>query len=289
LQRRGTGRGANGRTRRGTDPERPQLEHSSSFKSQDAPVSRRVQGAGPGPSSLGPAGSEPRLSLLSRRNTDAQRPAPLNLAGQSNYEGTASSTAAQGGEIGSQSYLDFYQDEIDNLDQDVYALTLEYQENTVGDQYSTTSSTDLRVSPVPSRSNSNNSNYNYNNTNNNNYNNNNYNNNNYNNNNYNNNNNGRTGGNPINKVGNGYNGYGTSPPSRTGTPPVFSSELRRIGSENNAKIVGAGLHRDDSVRSAASGGSGGFYQQPNGSHSGYMHGGEGSYVDEPVYASLRDK
>lgn len=42
-----------------------------------------------------------------------------------------------------------------------------------------------------------------------------------------------------------------------------------------------GLHREDSVRSNTSGGSagGGMYQQGNGP----------SYLDEPVYAGLRDK
>ncbi|KAG0347686.1 hypothetical protein BGZ54_004847, partial [Gamsiella multidivaricata] len=248
---------------------RPQLEHAASYNGQDASTRR----AGPGPSSLGPAGSEPRLSLLSRRNTDAQRPAPLNLNGYSNIGGpssaapvakatTAGGAATAGGTTRSQ-----YQDELDDLEKHVYALSIEAQEITVGDRANgspynistTSSSMDLRVSPVPTRSNSN----------------------------------GRQNGQGLahpmpSKTGN-YNNhnYGSSPPSRTGTPPVFQ-ELRRVGSKNGS------LRREDSVRSAASGGSGGsmgngIYQQPNGNHSGYMHGAEGPYLDEPVYAGLRDK
>ncbi|KAF9344162.1 hypothetical protein BGX26_004707 [Mortierella sp. AD094] len=265
LQRRATERvgppmGVNGRARRGTDPERPQLEHAASFNGMDAPV-RRAQG--PGPSSLGPAGSEPRMSLLSRRNTDAQRPAPLNLGGNSNRAGPASAAPVAPAPVAPRSK---YQDELDDLEQHVYALSIEAQEITVGDRFvgtvnqasSTTSSTDLRVSPVPTRSNSNNSN---------------------------------GGGRPgmlrnQSQAGNGGN-FGTSPPTRAGTPPNYS-DLRRMGSNNNSTSK-LGLQREDSVRSSSSGGSGnGMYQQPNGNNSGYIHGTE-SYLDEPAYAGLRDK
>ncbi|KAG0290399.1 hypothetical protein BGZ98_003481 [Dissophora globulifera] len=257
---------------------------------------------GPGPSSLGPAGSEPRVSLLSRRNTETQRPAPLNLNGASNRGGLSSAApnvpampngVGKGGQ---------YQDALDDLERHVYALNIESQELVVGDYgspnpSSATSSTDLRVSPVPTRSNSNGMGRpgilrkpsqssgtppmqngpippmpSYNNGNNNGYKNNNYSNSNYSNSN-----------------------YGSSPPSRTGTPPVLA-ELRRMGSGNNSPKLGAGLRREDSVRSATSGGSGGgsnnngIYQQPNGNNSGMMMGSEGtSYLDETVYAGLRDK
>ncbi|KAF9994108.1 hypothetical protein BGZ79_001173 [Entomortierella chlamydospora] len=243
LQRRATERpamGANGRARRGTDPERPQLEHSASFSGVDGPLRRAP---GPGPSSLGPAGSEPRLSLLSRRNTDAQRPTPLNLGGNSNLTGPTSAQAPSAARSK-------YQDELDDLEQHVYALSIETQEYTVADRY---------VSPAPTRSNSN----------------------------------ANGGGRPgvlRNQGANGGN-YGTSPPTRTGTPPNYS-DLRRVGSNNNIASKLA-LQRGDSVRSASSGGSGGsggngMYQQPNGNNSGYIHGSE-SYLDEPAYAGLRDK
>ncbi|KAF9107098.1 NAD-dependent protein deacetylase sirtuin-2 [Mortierella sp. AM989] len=261
LQRRATDRvgpglGGNGRARRGTDPERPQLEHSASYNGMDSP-SRRAQG--PGPSSLGPAGSEPRMSLLSRRNTDAQRPSPLNLNGNSNYAGPTSA-APSSTETNSAPIPPVprskYQDELDDLEKHVYALSIEAQEITVGDRFigtitqASSSSTDLRVSPIPTRTNSSNST--------------------------------RPG-----VLRNGSN-YGTSPPSRVGTPPAFS-DLRRVGS--NSKL---GLQREDSVRSSSSGGSGGsmgngIYQQPNGNYSGYMYGNEGTYLDEPAYAGLRDK
>ncbi|KAG0239754.1 hypothetical protein B0O80DRAFT_438204 [Mortierella sp. GBAus27b] len=255
LQRRATERVVNGmgngRARRGTDPERPQLEHASSFNGVDAHT-RRAQG--PGPSSLGPAGSEPRPSLLNRRNTEAQRPAPLNLDGQTSRGGPGSSAGS-----GPRSQ---YQDELDDLEQHVYALSIEAQEMDRGrGEYrergdrdrgqspqmpSNTSSTDLRVSPVPSRSNSNN-----------------------------------------NRAGPGMhynnNAYGTSPPSRSGTPPVFS-ELRRTGSNGKSN-----LRRDDSVRSANNGQGNGMYQQPNGNGSGYIHSADAGYLEEPTYASLRDK
>lgn len=157
-----------------------------------------------------------------------------------------------------------YHDELDDIDQHVYALSIESQEFTVADhpqqQYQqqtnnglSAHNSDLRNSPIPSRSNSN----------------------------------------PRNNFKAGGSNYSSSPPSRVGTPPVLA-DLRRVGSNNSGKM---GLSREDSVRSAASGGSGGslgnhgMYQQPNGNHSnGYMNGtSEGTYLDEPVYAGLRDK
>ncbi|KAF9976545.1 hypothetical protein BGZ65_007790, partial [Modicella reniformis] len=245
LQRRATervvnaGLSVNGRARRGTDPERPQFEHASSFNGLDSPM-RRAQGPGPsslGPSSLGPAGSDPRPSLLSRRNTEAQRPSPLNLDGQSNYGGSPSSSA---GGLAPPLPKNQYQDELDDIEQHVYALSIESQGMTTtagGELSSTSSSTDLRVSPVPSRSNSN------------------------------------TGPRPGLL-------YSSSPPSRSGTPPVVT-ELRSVGSKS-------ALRRDDSVRSAGASGNV-MYQQPNGNNSGYMNSSDGAYLDEPVYATLRDK
>ncbi|KAK3825680.1 MAG: hypothetical protein J3Q66DRAFT_328326 [Benniella sp.] len=245
LQRRATERvnaslGPNGRARRGTDPERPMLEHAASFNGMDAP-SRRAQG--PGPSALGPAGSEPKQSLLSRRNTEAQRPTPLNLDGQSNRGGPGSSAGPV------PNLPRNYQDELDDLDQHVYALSLEAHEMSGNRGHSpqlssTTSSTDLRVSPVPSRSNSNG---------------------------------------PRPGMHHNYS-YGTSPPSRSGTPPVLT-DLRRAGSGNKS-----GLRRDDSIRSVGGNGMNGMYQQPSANGSGYMQNSAGAdYLDEPAYSSLRDK
>ncbi|KAF9026968.1 hypothetical protein BGZ52_005195 [Haplosporangium bisporale] len=257
LQRRATERmGGMGRPRRGTGPdsERPQLEHAASFSGMDA--SRR---AGPGPSSLGPAGSEPRVSLLSRRNTDSRRPAPLNLDGTSNNRAGGSSSAAPN--VPSQQFSkkqpsdlrNEYQDEMDDLDQHVYALSIESQEYTIGDRglpsqqqpSSATSSTsdlrispiptrDLRISPIPTRSNS----------------------------------------------GNSQRAQVLRQPSHKNNNSMDTSELRRMGS-NHSHYDKNGLHREDSVRSNTSGGSagGGMYQQGNGP----------SYLDEPVYAGLRDK
>ncbi|KAG0065323.1 hypothetical protein BGZ90_001823 [Linnemannia elongata] len=183
-------------------------------------------------------------------------------------------------------------DMVDDLDQHVYALSIESQEITIVDKPSTatpfskapsnTSSTDIRVSPIPTRSNSTASRK----------------------------------GSILRKTSqnSGYSSSssppmpssilphqptynsdytGTSPPSRTGTPPVFS-DLRRMGS--NGKNGATGLWRGDSVRSTTSGGSGGssgayFQQQPNHGdhHMGFMNGSEGTYLDEPVYAGLRNK
>ncbi|KAF9274159.1 hypothetical protein BGZ88_003221 [Linnemannia elongata] len=322
----------NGRARRGTDPEqRPQLEHSASFSGLDN-KSRRGQAANntslPGPSLLrsssaaGKGAAEARLSLLSRRNTDNQRPARLNLGSSSNLKrggptsaapsiplptlplapiptndiisvNAAAAKADADAEAAAAALREFYQDDmVDDLDQHVYALSIESQEITIVDKPSTatpfskapsnTSSTDIRVSPIPTRSNSTASRK----------------------------------GSILRKTSqnSGYSSSssppmpssilphqptynsdytGTSPPSRTGTPPVFS-DLRRMGS--NGKNGATGLWRGDSVRSTTSGGSGGssgayFQQQPNHGdhHMGFMNGSEGTYLDEPVYAGLRNK
>lgn len=337
LQRRATERasgsmGMSGRARRGTDPEqRPQLEHSASFSGLDN-KSRRGQAANnaslPGPSLLrsssaaGKGAAEARLSLLSRRNTDNQRPARLNLGSSSNLKRGGPTSAAPSiplptlplapiptndiisvnaadakadadAEAAAAALREFYQDDmVDDLDQHVYALSIESQEITIVDKPSTatpfskapsnTSSTDIRVSPIPTRSNSTASRK----------------------------------GSILRKTSqnSGYSSSssppmpssilphqptynsdytGTSPPSRTGTPPVFS-DLRRMGS--NGKNGATGLWRGDSVRSTTSGGSGGssgayFQQQPNHGdhHMGFMNGSEGTYLDEPVYAGLRNK
>ncbi|KAG9072682.1 hypothetical protein KI688_000454 [Linnemannia hyalina] len=337
LQRRATERasgsmGMNGRARRGTDPQqRPQLEHSASFSGVDN-KSRRGQAANntslPGPSLLrssstaGRGAAEARLSLLSRRNTDNQRPARLNLGSSSNLKkggpasaapsiplpalplapiptmdilsvNAAAAKADADADAAAAALREFYQDDmVEDLDQHVYALSIEAQEITIVDKPTTTfpiskapsntSSTDIRVSPTPSRSNSGAS---------------------------------KKGG--ILRKASHNSGYsssfssppmpssilphqptnnsdytGTSPPSRTGTP-VFS-DLRRMGS--NGKNGTTGLWRGDSVRSTTSGGSGGsvgayFQQQPNHGdhHLGSMNGAEGAYLHEPVYAGLRNK
>ncbi|KAF9142753.1 hypothetical protein BGX30_002289 [Mortierella sp. GBA39] len=338
LQRRATERasgsvGMNGRARRGTDPEqRPQLEHSASFSGVDN-KSRRGQAANntslPGPSLLrssstaGKGAAEARLSLLSRRNTDNQRPARLNLGSSSNLKkggpasaapsiplpalplapiptadifsaNTAAAKTNADADAAAAALREFYQDDmVDDLDQHVYALSIEAQEITIVDKPPTTfpiskvpsntSSTDIRVSPTPTRSNSSAS---------------------------------KKGG--ILRKASQNSGYsssfssppmpssilphqptnnsdytGTSPPSRTGTPPIFS-DLRRMGS--NGKNGATGLWRGDSVRSTTSGGSGGsvgayFQQQPNHGdhHLGSINGAEGAYLHEPVYAGLRNK
>ncbi|KAF9903387.1 hypothetical protein EC991_003842, partial [Linnemannia zychae] len=350
LQRRATervsssGMGFNGRARRGTDPDqRPQLEHSASFNGVDH-YARRGGANGNTPAlPLGPsllrssstAGTSARLSLLSRRNTDAQRPARLNLGNTSNKRNmgpvsaaptiplpalpvpdakvsapvapvsVSAAKATTDAEAAAAVLREFYQDDLDDLDQHVYALSIEAQEITVVDKASTKgaaskpssnfSSTDNVVSPVPTRSNSNASRQ------------------------------GGAGGilrkhsqnsgpatssrsssppvpsynsSAYNTNNSSEYSISTSPPSRTGTPPVFS-DLRRMGS--NGKNAGAtGLWRGDSVRSTTSGGSGGsgeggrvgyFQQQPNhGDHySGFVNGAEGTYLDEPVYAGLRNK
>ncbi|KAF9086651.1 hypothetical protein BGX29_001294 [Mortierella sp. GBA35] len=231
LQRRATERvvpGATGRARRDTDPERPHmLEHAASFNGTEG-MTRR----GPGPSALGPAGSEPRPQMLTRRNTEAQRPSPLDID-NSAYPPTSRSngpnSAAPGGG------RNRYEDEMDDIDQYVNALSLDSDRKGGNQQQSSSSPSDLRVSPVPTRSNSNNST--------------------------------RSAGN----VG----------------PAV--ADLRRMGS--NAR---GGLTREDSVRSNASNGMYGSPQM-NSSPLGYSNSISGrseegsSYLDEPVYAGLRDK
>ncbi|KAI1320198.1 hypothetical protein EDD11_001803 [Mortierella claussenii] len=313
LQRRATernitGAGGAGARRGAPDAERPMLEHSASFNGMDA--SSRPGGGGggrlgPGPSALGPggagaAGSEPspRPSLLTRRNTEIQRPAPLNTEGNGhspNGRGAGPASAAPGigsrkasagaGSVGSAGSgttgRSRFQHELDEIEQHVYALSLEsertnnYQRNMV-------------VSPIPSRSNSGN--------------------------------NVRptnsvlrkpsqsskptspssmtNGNHPVPPVP--YNQYGstspTQPPHQTmgsgRSSPANSpalAELRRMGSN------GRGLSRDNSVRSTSSGG--GFRSLPlavNASPLGYSssvsgRSDEGSYMEESAYAGLRDK
>ncbi|KAF9281420.1 hypothetical protein BKA57DRAFT_458020 [Linnemannia elongata] len=253
LQRRATERvvpgGVTGRARRDTDPERPHmLEHAASFNGTDA-MTRR----GPGPSALGPAGSEPRPQMLTRRNTEAQRPSPLDID-NSAYPPTSRSngpnSAAPGGPgAGGRNR---YQDDMDDVDQYINALSLDSQQ----------SPSDLRVSPIPTRSNTGNV----------------------------------RPGMHRNQSPNGpspppsvYDG--NSPPNGRSVGPVVA-DLRRMGSNTR------GLKREDSVRSNASGG---MYQgsQMNSSPLAYSNSvssngtprsEEGSsYLDEPVYAGLRDK
>lgn len=261
LQRRATERvtGGVGRARRDTDPERPQLEHSASFNGMDA--SRRANG--PSASPLGPAGSEPKPSLLTRRNTESQRPSPLAMDGNPPHAGPNS--AAPGAPYNR------YQDNLDDIDQTMYALNM----NSEGKQEYTPpvpavpshlqTSPDLRMSPGPTRSNS------------------------------------TSRGvfrrpsqsgasSPPSAYPNGpgappmpnnsnLSNYNTSnPPSgvmRAVVTPVLA-ELRRMDS-----VGGNGLRRGDSIRSAATG---------YGSNRGINgRNDEASYLNEPVYAGLRDK
>ncbi|KAG0265248.1 hypothetical protein BGZ95_003382 [Linnemannia exigua] len=261
LQRRATervvpGMGATGRGRRDTDPERPHmLEHSASFNGTDA-MTRR----GPGPSALGPAGSEPRPQMLARRNTEAQRPSPLDID-NSAYPPTSRSngpnSAAPGGPGAGE--RNRYQDDLDDVDQYIGALSMDSDRSRGNAQ----SPSDLRVSPIPMRSNSGSNlrpgmhrNQSH-----------------------------AGGPSPPPSV---YDG--TSPPNGRSVGPAVS-DLRRMGS--NAR----GLKREDSVRSNASGG---MYQgsQMSPSPLGYSNSigsngaprsEEGSYLNEPVYAGLRDK
>ncbi|KAF9383504.1 hypothetical protein CPB97_006423 [Podila verticillata] len=261
LQRRATERvtGGVGRARRDTDPERPQLEHSASFNGMDA--SRRANG--PSASPLGPAGSEPKPSLLTRRNTESQRPSPLAMDGNPPHAGPNS--AAPGAPYNR------YQDNLDDIDQTMYALNM----NSEGKQEYTPpvpavpshlqTSPDLRMSPGPTRSNS------------------------------------TSRGvfrrpsqsgasSPPSAYPNGpgappmpnnsnLSNYNTSnPPSgvmRAVVTPVLA-ELRRMDS-----VGRNGLRRGDSIRSAATG---------YGSNRGINgRNDEASYLNEPVYAGLRDK
>ncbi|KAG0330862.1 hypothetical protein BG000_011400 [Podila horticola] len=270
LQRRATERvGAGmgvGRARRDTDPERPQLEHSASFNGMDA--SRRANG--PGPSSLGPAGSEPRPFLLARRNTESQRPSPLAMDGASPRAGGPNSAAP------GQAPYNRYQEELDDIDQNVYALSLgaegkqEYTPPVPAVPSHQQTSPDLRGSPIPTRSNSTS----------------------------------RPGilrrpsqsgvssppqylngqGAPPMPNNPNLGNYSTSPPPsgvmRAVVTPVLA-DLRRMDS-----VGGNGLRRGDSIRSAATGYNG------TSSSSGSINGRNdepSSYLNEPVYAGLRDK
>lgn len=222
------------------------LEHAASFNGAEA-MTRR----GPGPSALGPAGSEPRPQMLARRNTEAQRPSPLDID-NSAYPPTSRSngpnSAAPGGPgAGGRNR---YQDDMDDVDQYINALSLDADHN---------------VSPIPTRSNSGS--------------------------------NMRTGVHRNQSHSNGpspppsvYDG--TSPPNGRSTGPAVA-ELRRMGS--NAR---GGLKREDSVRSNASGGmypgspmnSSPLAYSNSVSSNGAPRSEEGaSYLDEPVYAGLRDK
>jgi len=235
------------------------LEHAASFNGADA-ITRR----GPGPSALGPAGSEPRSQTLTRRNTEAQRPSPLDID-NSAYPPTSRSngpnSAAPGGPgAGGRNQ---YQDDTDEIEQYVNALSLDSSRKGGNQQQSSSSPSDLRVSPVPTRSNSNNSGSNL-----------------------------RPGMHRNQSHAGGqspplsaYDGT-SSPNGRSGpggnvAPAV--AELRRMGSGAR------GLKREDSVRSTTSNG-----MYPGSSPLGYSNSVSGrseecSYLDEPVYAGLRDK
>ncbi|KAG0324263.1 hypothetical protein BG004_003506, partial [Podila humilis] len=285
LQRRatervGAGMGVGGRARRDTDPERPQLEHSASFNGMDASA-RRGNGGGPGPSSLGPAGSEPRPSLLTRRNTESQRPSPLSMDSNGRAGGGGPNSAAPG----QSGTYNRYQDDLDDIDQHVYALNL----NAEGKQeyappVPVVPMHHQNASPHPTRSNSTS----------------------------------RPGmlGRPSPSGGgassppasylNGQGAppmpnntnlgnYSTSPPPpasasvmRAVVTPVLA-ELRRMDSVGSSG--GNGLRRGDSVRSVATGYNGGFGGGTS-SSGGSVNGGpdaSNSYLNEPVYAGLRDK
>ncbi|KAG0235177.1 hypothetical protein BGW41_000887 [Actinomortierella wolfii] len=276
LQRRATERVVGARGRRGTDPERPQLEHSASFSGLDV-SGRRAQQAGPGPSNLGPAGSEPRSTGLMRRNTEANRPPPLNLEGRSNGRTGPASAAAMG-------YSGRFPDDTDDLNQRFYDLGIDSQDMNVGDPIppvpalpssqtansSPMSSSEIRTAH-PTR--------------------------------LNNNSNGAAltskpsllrrnpsqnrGMSPSPQVAAGVNGVPPLPRSNSSAGQYYSTSppmngLRRMGS--------SGLRREDSVRSAASGSSGGADR----GYGNYYSNGrdemvQQSYLDEPVYAGLRDK
>ncbi|KAF9165468.1 hypothetical protein DFQ26_009921 [Actinomortierella ambigua] len=264
LQRRATERvGGGSRGRRGTDPERPQLEHSASFSHLEV-SGRRAQQAGPGPSNLGPAGSEPRGIGLMRRNTEANRPPPLNLEGRSNGRTGPASAAPMG-------YSGRFQDDTDDLNQRMYDLGFDSQDMHVGDPIppvpalpsshtatsSPMSSAEIRTA-MPTRINTHNGNG------------------------------AALSSKPSLLRRDPSQNRGRSPPS--GMPPHFSTSppngLRRVGS--------SGLRREDSVRSAASGGStdrvyGAYSANTYGNGRDDMMQQQQGYLDEPVYAGLRDK
>ncbi|KAF9969593.1 hypothetical protein BGZ73_007995 [Actinomortierella ambigua] len=261
LQRRATERVGGGRGRRGTDPDRPQLEHSASFSGLDIST-RRAQQAGPGPSNLGPAGSEPRGPGLMRRNTEANRPPPLNLDGRSNGRTGPASAAATG-------YSGRFQDDMDDFNQRLYELGIDSDMH-VGDpvppvpalpsSHTTTSSpmssSEIRTA-MPARINTHNGNG------------------------------AALTSKPSLLRRNPSQSRGMSPSSVMS--PHFSTSppngLRRVGS--------SGLRREDSVRSAASGSSA---DRIYGAYGGNNYGNgrddmmqQQTYLDEPVYAGLRDK
>ncbi|KAF9983288.1 hypothetical protein BGZ75_005257 [Mortierella antarctica] len=286
LQRRATERAPGmgvvaGRAIRGADAERPHmLEHSASFNGMD---SRR---GGPPGGTNGPAGSEPfaKPSTLSRRNTEMQRPSPLNLDGTSkpnNRNGPSSAVSGGSQQQQSQPSRSRFQDELDEIEQHVTALSME-------DRYNNKNMSapipmmatphDIRAAPMPARANSSAAI--------------------------------RASGttrkgsvsssNPTSPlsgpVGNGHNNNSNNNNNNNSPTPVLA-ELRRMGSGAR------GLRREDSVRSATSNGMYSSQQtsQPiNASPLGFSIAGgnnnnvarsdEGSsYLDEPVYAGLRDK
>ncbi|KAF9351808.1 hypothetical protein BGX26_010240 [Mortierella sp. AD094] len=270
LQGAGSAAGAGvGRPRRENDQERPNvLEHSASFNGMDTP--RR----GPGPSNLGPAGSEPsgRPTMLARRNTEMQRPSPLNTeVGGLNSRGGPSSAQAGAGRSR-------FQDELDEIEQHVNALGLEAERDRRGrgspvptrsDSRSSSRSNVKRAPSLSSRTSPTGSDL--------------------------------SGGQPVPPMPNISN-YNTGPPmpgmngrASPANSPVLG-DLRRLPSN------GRGLARGDSVRSTASSSTGMFRSLPlqsaNSSPLGYSNSSAGSvtgrsddstYMDEPVYAGLRDK
>ncbi|KAG0210862.1 hypothetical protein BGX28_008829 [Mortierella sp. GBA30] len=281
LQRRATERAAPGkgivagRAIRGVDSDRPHmLEHSASFNGMDSMAARR---GGPPGGANGPAGSEPysKPSTLSRRNTEMQRPSPLNLdasVNRNNRNGPSSAAPGGGGGFPQQQQQPQpgrgrFQDELDEIDQHVYALSLDSDrqnnKNMSAPIPTMASSQDLRAAPLPARSNSSAA--------------------------------VRQG---MPRKGSVPNVGPTSPlagPIGNGNSvtPVLA-ELRRKGSGG-----ARGLRREDSVRSASSNG---MYSSTtslpvNASPLGYNQSGsnsvrsdEGSsYLDEPAYAGLRDK
>ncbi|KAF9993029.1 hypothetical protein BGZ80_006780 [Entomortierella chlamydospora] len=256
LQRRATERNLQGAgSAAGAGAGRPVLEHSASFSGMD----RR----GPGPSNLGPAGSEPsgRPTMLARRNTERLSPLNTEVGGINGRGGPSSGQTSTG--------RSRFQDELDEIEQHVNALGLEAERDRRGrgspgparsNSRSNSRSNVKRTPSLSSRTSPTGSNL--------------------------------SGGQPVPPMPNISN-YNMNPPMPGMNGRASPANSPALGDIRRMPSNGRGLARGDSIRSTASS-AGMFRSLPlqtvgyNGSSAGSVTG-RSDDTDEPVYAGLRDK
>ncbi|KAF8957488.1 hypothetical protein BGZ46_002178 [Entomortierella lignicola] len=199
---------------------------------------------GPGPSNLGPAGSEPLARPLARRNTEMQKPVPLNVDVRN------INNRAGGPSSGQQGARSRFQDEFDEIEQHVNALSLESDRDFRGSPTLTRSSSRSSTRPNMNRAPSQASRKSP----------------------------ARSG--PLPNMAN----YGTSPPSDLRRMASGGRGLSRGDSVRSTSSNG--MFRSLPLQGVGSSPLGYNSSNPS-SVSGRSD--DGSYYDEPVYSGLRDK